>query len=147
MDQNRITVPDRYPHHYDFHTALSLGLCSAIEEDLDVSSVPSIENANLLEAKMDSDLESDGSSFSYSSGTDSTAESDSEVDDVIAMESIEHFASLWAKYSIDGGCKYSIVGVSLGSYDGATSGCGGGCWHPWLCCRGLRNDGRLVAWR
>ena len=88
-DKHSNDDPETYPHHYDFHTALSLGLCSAIEEDLDVLSLTSVENANLLEAKLDSDLESDGSSFSYSSGTDNTAESDSDVDDAIAMESID----------------------------------------------------------
>jgi hypothetical protein len=76
MDKHCITDPDCYPHQYDFHTALSLGLCAAIEEDLDVLSLTSVENTNLLEAKLDSDLESDGSSFSYSSGSDNTAESE-----------------------------------------------------------------------
>ena len=89
MDTQTRTEPDLIPHRYDFNTALSLGLCSAIEDELDLSSVASIDNGNLLGAKIDSELESDGSSFSYSSGTDSSAESDSEVDDSIAMEFID----------------------------------------------------------
>ena len=89
-DTETARIPsDQMPRRYGLNTAVSLGLCSVIEDELDSSSVASIDHAKLLGENKDSELDSDGSTFSESSGTDSSGDNDSEVDDDITLESID----------------------------------------------------------
>ena len=80
---------DPTPRRYELHTAVSLGLCSVTEDNVDLSSVESNDYEEVLDEQKDPELDSDGSTYTESSLKDWSGESDSEVDDAIAEESID----------------------------------------------------------
>ena len=80
-------------NHYDYDTAMQWGVCSLTEDHSELLSPNSNNVDNLHDEKNNPAYYSDGSSYTDSAHIDSNVDSESDIDDSIAEESIDEIRS------------------------------------------------------